>query len=442
MRLFEELKDKIVNRRCNIGVLGLGYVGLPMAALFADKGFRVLGGDISESVVEKVNAGVSPVKESGMDELMGRAVGKGLLSTTTDVKEVVRVSDVLLVVVQTPIGDDKKPDLAALRNACSTVASDPSGKLVIVESTLPPGTTHETIIPILESSDNKAGEDFYLVYSPERAMPTRLLEEIQSNPRIIGGLTEESSELASLLYGNITTGQLVTTEIEIAEVVKVLENTYRDVNIALANEIAMLCEKLGVDAVKAIEIANKHPRVHLLSPGPGVGGHCIPKDPYFALDSARKHGLELRIISSARKVNEAMPGHVLGLIEKALGSAGKKLEDSKIAILGVTYKGDTNDTRGSPSRDIVQSLLPLSEVFSHDPLANQDFGGNFSKDMDEAVKDADCVVVVADHMEYANLDLDRLSRLVKKPGVIVDGRRILDPEDAREKGFSYFGIGY
>lgn len=442
MSHFERLKDKIANKQCRVGVLGLGYVGLPMAALFAEKGFKVLGGDINKEVVAKINAGESPIKESGMEGLISRVAKSGLLSATTDVKRVVKEGDVLLVVVQTPINDDKKPDLTALRNACSTVATRPSGKLIIIESTMPPGTVREVIIPILESSGSKGGEDFYLVYSPERAMPTKLLEEIQSNPRIIGGLNEESSELARLLYSNITTGELVMSDIGTAEVVKVIENTYRDVNIALANEIAMLCEKLGVDAAKAIEIANKHPRVHLLSPGPGVGGHCIPKDPYFALESARKHGLELKVISSARNVNEDMPKHVLKMVEKALGSAGKKLEGSKIAVLGVTYKGDTNDVRGSPSKEIIQSLLPIADVFSHDPLATQDFGGKFSNNMEEAVKDADCVVVVADHSEYSNLDLERLARLVKKPGVVVDGRRLLDPARVMEKGFAYFGIGY
>ncbi len=281
-----------------------------------------------------------------------------------------------------------------------------------------------------------------MVYSPERAMPTRLLEEIGSNPRIIGGLTEESSELAKILYSYITDGELVATNIETAELVKVIENTYRDVNIALANEIALLSEKLGVDATSAIEIANKHPRVNLLAPGPGVGGHCIPKDPYFALDSAQKHGLELRVIRSARKVNEDMPKHVLGMIDKALKRVGKRLEDSKVAILGVTYKGDTNDTRGSPSRDVIQSLLPISEVFSHDPMASQDFGGQFSNNMDEVVKDADCVVVMSDHSEYTHLDIEKLAGLIRKPGIIVDGRRMLDPEDVKEKGFEYFGVGY
>ncbi len=436
------LNEAIANKSCKIGVVGLGYVGLPMAALFADRGYQVVGGDINAELVRLVNSGGSPIKEPGMEELVAGAVASGKLKAATDVEGVARQSDVLLIVVQTPLSEDKKPDLSALRSACSTVAKSVKGKLVVVESTIPPGTTKELIVPILESSGFKAGVDFHLAYSPERAMPSRMLEEIRSNPRIIGGVNEESSRLAKLLYSQVISGEIIMSDIATVEVVKVIENTYRDVNIALANEVALLCERLGVDASRAIDMANRHPRVHLLSPGPGVGGHCIPKDPYFALDSARKHGLELRVISSARRVNEGMPKHVLEMIEKALERTGKKLKNSKIAILGVTYKGNTNDIRGSPSKEIIQSLLPFAEVFSHDPLAIQDFGGKFSNNLEDAVRGADCVVVVADHKEYAGLDLERLSRLVKKPGVIVDGRRILDPERAREKGFTYFGVGY
>lgn len=442
MKRMESLEKAIANRTCSIGVIGMGYVGLPMAALFADRGYNVTGADIKADQVRIVNSGKSPIKEPGMQDLVARVVASKKLRATTEGERVVGESDVVLIVVQTPLGEDKRPDLRALKSACAVVAKNVKGKLVVVESTIPPGATKELIVPVLESSGCKAGKDFHLAYSPERAMPSRMLEEITSNPRIIGGIDDASARLTKLLYSQVTSGEIILGDIATVEVVKVIENTYRDVNIALANEIALLCENLGVDATKAIGMANRHPRVHLLSPGPGVGGHCIPKDPYFALDSARKHGLELRVISSARKVNEAMPKHMLEMIEKALERTGKKLKNSKIAILGVTYKGNTNDIRGSPAKDIIQSLLPLAEIFSHDPLATQDFGGKFSNNIEEAVRGADCVVVVADHKEYAGLDLERLSKLVKKPGVIVDGRRILDPERAREKGFTYFGVGY
>jgi UDP-N-acetyl-D-mannosaminuronic acid dehydrogenase len=249
--------------------------------------------------------------------------------------------------------------------------------------------------------------------------------------------------LAKLLYKNITAGELIIDNISTVEVVKIIENTYRDVNIALANEIALICEKLGVDATRAIEIANKHPRVHLHMPGAGVGGHCIPKDPCFLIDKANKLGVKLKVISAARELNENMPKHMLRLIETALKSVNKSVENAKISILGVAYKGNTDDTRGTPAEGIIKSLIQTNcEVFSHDPYVTQDFGGKFSNRLEEAISDSDCVVIVADHDEYKHLDLKKISKLLKKPSVIVDGRRILNPEEVEGTGISYFGVGY
>jgi UDP-N-acetyl-D-mannosaminuronic acid dehydrogenase len=371
-------------------------------------------------------------------------VSSGMLEATTDTDAVVRESDVVLVVVQTPIDDEKKPDLSALKSAIRTISKNlAKGKLIIIESTLPPGATQETVVPILEQSGLKAGGDFYLAYSPERAIPTRTLEEIQKNSRIIGGITEHSALLAKALYSHITSGELFTGDIKTAEVVKVIENTYRDVNIALSNEIAIFCEKLGVDAARAIEMANKHPRVNLLQPGTGVGGHCIPKDPHFLISKAEELGVELRVISSARKVNEDMPKHLLEIVEKALKSADKRIDDSKVAILGIAYKGNTADVRGAPSREVIETLMEMRcDVFSHDPFVSQDFGGKFSNRVEDAARDADCLVIVTDHDEYKKLDLKALSKILKKPAVIVDGRRVIDPQSAEESDFRYFGVGY
>ncbi|MDI6655816.1 MAG: nucleotide sugar dehydrogenase, partial [Candidatus Hydrothermarchaeota archaeon] len=336
------------------------------------------------------------------------------------------------------------PDLRALESACGVVAQNLSkGKLVIIESTVPPGATERIIIPILESSSLKAGGDFYLAYSPERAMPTKTLEEIQTNSRIIGGVNEESAEVAKELYRNIARGELILSDVKTVEVVKLIENTYRDVNIALANEIALLCEKLGVDALKAIEIANKHPRVHLHLPGAGVGGHCIPKDPHFLIHKAEELGLELRVIKAAREVNENMPQHILELVKKALRNVNKTIENSKISILGIAYKGNTDDVRGTPSKKIIEGLLQTNcKVFSHDPLVSQDFGGKFSNDLSETLKDSDCVVIVTDHDAYKRLDVQEFAKNLKKPSVIVDGRRILNPKEVEKEGISYFGVGY
>lgn len=436
--------DAISGKSCRVGILGMGYVGLPMATILAKKGFRVKGGDINPKIVETINRGESPINENGIESMVSQAVSSGNLEATLDTDSVVQESDVILVVVQTPIDDEKKPNLSAIKSAISTISKNlREGSLIIIESTLPPGATEGELLPILEESGLRAGHDFYLAYSPERAIPTKTIEEIQKNSRIVGGITDESAALASALYSQITTGELITTDIKTAEMVKVIENTFRDVNIALSNEIAMLCEKLGVDAMSAIEMANKHPRVNLLRPGTGVGGHCIPKDPHFLIGKARELGVELKVITSARQVNENMPKHLLKMIEKALGSADKKISDSKVAILGIAYKGDTDDIRETPSKEIIETLARMKcDVFSHDPFVSQDFGKKFSNNLEDAARDADCLVIVTDHNEYKSLDLARLSKILKKPGVIVDGRRIIDPKLAAESDFRYFGVGY
>lgn len=436
-------REEIQEKSCKVGVIGLGYVGLPMAAVLAQRGYTVLGGDISSAVVEKIDCGQSPIGEEGLQSLVSRAVTAGKLRATLDTGKVVREGDVVIVVVQTPIDEEKKPDLSFLKKALETVAENLSrGKLVVIESTIPPGTTRDVVIPLLQKSGLVAGEDFFLAYSPERAIPTRTLEEIQKNDRVVGGVNEESASLARELYLSVTSGEVFITDIATAEVVKVIENTYRDVNIALANEIALLCEKLGVDAMEAITLANRHPRVNLHLPGAGVGGHCVPKDPYFLISRAEELGIELKVISSARKVNEAMPQHVLKIIEKALKGVNKRVEDSKVAVLGIAYKGNTDDVRGAPSKAVIEGLRKAScDVFSHDPFVTQDFGGGFSNDLEEAARDADCLVILTDHDIYKNLDLKRLSKILKKPGVVVDGRRILDPSKAEGEGLRYFGIG-
>ncbi|MFQ5887959.1 MAG: nucleotide sugar dehydrogenase [Candidatus Hydrothermarchaeales archaeon] len=440
---YEDLKRKIEEKSSVIGIIGMGYVGLPMASLFASRGYRVKGADINKKLVKKINAGTSPINETGLKEIIKEGVGEGRLTATTDVDGVVKESDVIVIVVQTPINEENRPNLTAFKSACNTVAGSISkGKLVLVESTVPPGTMENMVVPILEKSKLKAGDDFFLVYSPERAIPTRTLEEIQTNSRVIGGINEESSKLARILYSSITTGELMTTNLGTAEMVKIIENTYRDVNIALANEIAMLCERLGVDAIEAINMANKHPRVNLHLPGPGVGGHCIPKDPYFLIGKAEELGMELKIISSAREINENMPSHLLGLIERSLKKVNKDLKTSKVSILGIAYKGNTDDTRGTPSEEVIKSLMKMdADVVSHDPFVSQDFGGKFSNSLEEVIEDSDCVVILTDHDLYKKMDLKSFASLMNKPSVVIDSRRILKPEAVERAGAMYSGIG-
>ncbi len=436
-----ELKKKIHEKRSKICVVGLGYVGLPMAAILAKRGYNVTGIDINEKIVEKINQGISPINENGLDALLKEVAGRNLTATARP--EAVSDSDIIFIIVQTPIDKDKKPDLSILKTACETVSRYlKKGQLVILESTIPPGTMNDVIIPILERSGLCAGEDFYLVYSPERAIPTRTLEEIVKNSRIIGGIDEKSAGLAKELYSCVTSGELLTEDIQTAEIIKLIENTYRDVNIALANEIALFCEKKGIDAAKAIEIANRHPRVNIHAPGPGVGGHCIPKDPYFLIHEAEEMGLHLRLIRTSREINESMPGHVIELIQHALKSINKDIKDSKISILGIAYKGNTDDVRKTPSKEVIKKLMPISDVFSHDPYVSKDFGGKFSNDLEEVVSDSDCIVVMTDHDEYKDADMKKIIKGLKKPCVIVDSRRVIDPEMTQDAGAKYFGIGY
>lgn len=413
-----------------------------MAAILAGKGYDVTGIDINEKIVKKINRGVSPINENGLDALLKEVAGKNLRATTDP--EAINDSDIIFIIVQTPIDDrDKIPDLSVLEMACETVSDHlKKGQLVILESTIPPGTIHDIIIPILERSGLCAGEDFYLAYSPERAIPTKTLEEIVQNSRIIGGINEKSARLAKGLYGSVTSGELLTEDIRTAEVIKLIENTYRDVNIALANEIALFCEKKGIDAAKAIEIANRHPRVNIHAPGPGVGGHCIPKDPYFLIHEAEKMGMELKLIKTSREINESMPGHVIELIRHALKSINKEMKDSRISILGIAYKGNTDDVRKTPSEEVIKTLMPISDVFSHDPFVSKDFGGKFSNDLEEVVSGSDCIVVMTDHDEYKTACMKKILKGLKKPCVVVDGRRVLDPKTTQEAGIKYFGVGY
>jgi UDP-N-acetyl-D-mannosaminuronic acid dehydrogenase len=439
-----DLKEEIKSRKCGVSIIGLGHIGLPLAAIIAEKGFTVLGADLNPGIIEAVNSGRAAVHEEGLQRLIKKGVNAGRLRATVNPGEAVGKSDIVLIVVQTPINEDNTPDLGPLKKACAEVSKSlRRGQLIIIESTLPPGAAKEVITPLLEAGGLRAGEDFYLAYSPERAMPTRTLAEIQSNARLIGGINQESAEIAREFYKQITRGELILADTATVEVVKLIENTYRDVNIALANEIAMFCEGLGVDALKAITLANKHPRVHLHLPGAGVGGHCIPKDPRFILNKAEQLGIKLEVIEAARRVNEAMPKHVVRMIKQALGSVDKRIEDSKIAILGIAYKGDTDDVRGTPAKVIVEELLESkSFVYSHDPYVKQDFGGMFSNDLEKVVSKSDCVVVVTDHSLYKSLDFKELAKQLKTPSVVVDARRILDPEGVKDSGLRYFGVGY
>jgi len=423
-----------------ISVIGLGYVGLPSAVVFASKGFSVIGIDVDAGKVEAVNSGSCYLREPGLDVLLRDAVSKGLLRATTDAVKAVGESDAAIIAVPTPVRSGVA-DLSYLREALLAVRrSLHRGLLVVIESTVPPGTTIGFAKPLLEESGFHVEEDFFLAHVPERIAPGRAIHELLNEPRVVGGVGPKSTEKAIELYSRVNP-KLYPIDATTAEFVKLVENTYRDLNIAFANLLALMAEKLGVDVYEAIRLANTHPRVNVHTPGAGVGGPCLTKDPYM-LASLYREFWGTQLIELARRINEYMPRHTVEIVERALGEVGLSVRGAKIAVLGAAYKGGVDDTRESPAKYVVRELLERgARVVVYDPYTSESFGAERASSLEDAVRGADAVVIVTDHPEFRGLDLKSIAELVRHR-VIVDGRRIVGPHQAVECGFKYYGIGY
>jgi UDP-N-acetyl-D-mannosaminuronic acid dehydrogenase len=407
-------------------VLGLGYIGLPTACLLAKAGHDVIGYDVDEKKLESIAKGEVLLEEKGFLELLISVKDKLKLST-----KVVPV-DVYLICVPTPVYPDHTADLSFVFSAARKIAPVlQKNNTVIVESTVPPGAT-ENVAKILGSGSGlKADVDFFTAHCPERGFPGNLLFELENNDRIIGANTDYSREKVFGLYSSFCKGQIFTTNCKTAEFVKVLENTFRSTNIALANEAALVAENLGINVWEAIDLANKHPRVKFAQPGAGVGGHCIPIDPWFLV----KNGAPL--IKLALELNEQMPQHIIDLARKGLERAGKRLEDSKIAVLGVSYKPNVADCRETPALAIVTKLKSLCrEVNAHDPLVKR---WNFELcDFDKAVINADAIILITAHDSYKELNWTLEAKKLSQPAVFIDGRGLFKQAP---KDFVYLGVG-
>lgn len=431
----------MIKEDSSIAIFGLGHMGLPTAVLLAQSGLRVCGVDINKENVEIVNSGRSPIMEPGLDELVKKSVDEGLLSATGDAKDAVDNSQIIMIIVPTPVDEDKKSDLSAVIAASKSISQDlKKGDLVIIESTVPPGTCENLVIPLLEKSGLKAGEDFKVAYTPERALPNNTLYEMSHNARVIGGIDFESTKMAVSLYERITSGKIIMVQnLVTAEVVKLMENTYRDTNIALANELALVCGTLGVDAIEAIKAANYHPRVNIHTPGPGVGGHCLSIDPYFIVEIARENGVETPLIRASREVNEGMPREVSKIVESALEDMGKTITGSEIGILGVAYKGNVADARETPAKPLIKDLIEKkAEVLVNDPYVSPDTITSWGAqvvDLGKALS-CDCVVLVTDHDIYKDIKPSMIEK-----GLLVCTRPVLDPETFRKAGVVFKGVG-
>ena len=376
-----------------ICILGLGYVGLPTASMFATSGFEVVGVDSNQSIVETLNRGNIHIQEPGLHTLVQAAVRSGRL----EVKSIIESADVFIIAVPTPINKNKKANMTYVKNASYEILSVlRPGNLVILESTSPPGTCYKLLKPILEESGLKAGIDFELAHCPERVIPGRTMKELIGNNRVIGGINFKSAESASALYKAFVEGKICLTDCTTAEMVKLMENTYRDVNIALANELAIICEELDINVWEVIKLANLHPRVNIHWPGPGVGGHCIPVDPCFIVEQVPNIS---KLISLARTINDKMPVHIVERIKLILNG----IQSPQVAILGVSYKGNIDDIRETPTLEVIQGLKKANVSFKiYDPhVRSFEYG---LSNLTDSLSGVDCILLLTDHDEFKFLN--------------------------------------
>lgn len=445
----EEISLKARRGELAVVVVGLGWMGLPTACLYAKAGARVIGVDKNRKVVEAVNAGACPVEEPELPRLLKEAVEAGRLRATARFNEAVPEGDAILVVVPTTVTPAKKSDYSALTQACREIGRNlRPGSCVIVESTCEPGTTEGLVKQTLERfSGLKAGVDFALAHSPIRAKAGTSVKDLQTYVRIVGGLNEKSAEAAGAVKSLIAKGGVLkVSDARTAEAVKLFEAVYRDVNIALANELAALCEKMGVDYVEAMEAANTQPYSHLHVPGVGVGGHCLPVYPYLLASRAEEAGVKLKLIKLARKINESMPRHALRLAAEALRECGKTFRRAKIAVLGLAYRANVKETRGSPALELAKLAEKRgARVTVFDPkytLSEVEAMGLRSKPtLGMVLERADCAIITVAHEEFKALRPGDLCAKMARPAALVDCAHVLDPREVEEAGLVYRGVG-
>ncbi len=404
---FESLRTKVDAIEARIGVIGLGYVGLPLALAFADRGFAVLGFDSDESKVSKLERG-----ESYIGHISDAMIGQNHDHfKATHIFERLDEPDVILICVPTPLSPTRDPDLTFITDSTRMIASRlRQGQLVILESTTYPGTTREVVLPLLEATGLRAGTDFFLAYSPEREDPGNPQHTAPTIPKVVGGIDRASLELASMLYDQVVVEVVAVSSLEIAEACKILENTYRAVNIALVNELKVLYDRMGIDIWEVIDAASTKPfGFQAFFPGPGLGGHCIPIDPFYLTWIARKYGMATRFIELAGEINTAMPSYVVERIVNALNDRAKPLKGSRILLLGMAYKKNVDDPRESPGFELMHLLLrrgaivhyndpliptlPAMRRYPHLSMASQEL-------TPDSLHRQDCVVIVTDHSTY------------------------------------------
>lgn len=414
-------------------VVGLGYIGLPTAVMFANHGLYVHGVDVNEKAVELIKNKQLHIEENGLQERLESAVDNGHFTVGRTAEE----ADIFIIAVPSPINEDKTANLNYVREATkSIVPYVRKGNLVILESTVPPRTVEDVMLPVLKETGLELGSELFVSHSPERVIPGKVFEELVNNDRIVGGINEESSRLTVELYKTFVKGNIHVTDATTAEMVKVIENTYRDVNIAFANELAKISEKIGVNAWEAIKLANYHPRVNIHLPGPGVGGHCIAVDPWFLTELQPELA---KIISLSRHTNDSMPEYTALKTKSLLDEKG--IQHGRVAVLGLAFKGNIDDMRESPSTDVLHHLEKLGvDYTAFDPHIKENKIERQTQSLDEAVAHADVILILTDHNEFKELLPSAVENHMRTK-VIFDTKNCIERDQWKAAGFDVVLLG-
>jgi nucleotide sugar dehydrogenase len=443
-----KLRAAIEEKTASIGVFGSGYVGLPLACAFAESGFRATAGDSDTEKVKQILSGLAYVEDPYVKSVLPGLVSSGKLKATNDIEELAAGSDISIITVPTPLTEKLEPDLSYVTDVTNAIARRLTpGKLVVLESSVYPGVTEEILRPILERTGLEAGKDFALAHSPERidyGNPKSLLDI----PKVVGGVTQVSTELTCQLYSKILRARVVpVSNARTAEATKMLENAYRFVNIAMINEIAIACERLGLDVYEVISAAATKPfGFQPFYPGPGVGGHCIPKDPHFLSYRARQVGIPLKMVELSTLINEGMTQHIISRLTEHYQSRSEELRNMRVALLGLAFKPNVSDIRRSPAIELAEELLERgADVAAYDPfvksIRTRRGTLNSTTDIETAAKDAHLLILVTSHTAFEKIDFMRLRSLVRPRPTIFDTRGFLSLEKCTNAGFWYMRLG-
>ena len=422
-----------------ITIVGLGYVGLPLACLCAEKGYKVYGLDTDKNKVDLVNKTQSPIDDEYLINKLKNFKNK--IQATTNANECIPNSDIVIVCVPTPVDRNNAPDLTALMESVSTISKFiRQNSLFVIASTIYPGTIEEIVVPILKKQKFDAYKnDIFVAHCPERIDPGNKKWTIENLPRVVGGITKETTKKAAEFYRSIIDANVMELgSIKAAEATKIMENTFRDINIAFVNEMAQSFDKAGIDITEVIKSASTKPFAFMPHyPGAGVGGHCIPVDPYYLIEKAKQIGFNHRFLGLAREINNSMPHYTVELLEEQIKKLKKTIKNAKVGVLGIAYKANVDDTRESPAFDIINILKTKNaDVYVFDPHVKK---GNNVKDLDELLNKSDYIILATDHAEFKAIDLNLLKK--HKILVVIDGRNCLDKEKIKTMGILYHGIG-